>query len=245
LDIETAPNTVFTWGLFNQNISLNQIVKPGYTLCWAAKWKDGKEIMFSSMDGDGETVMVQRIHDLLSEADAVVHYNGKRFDIPKLNAEFIKLGYSPPSTYKQIDLLTVARGQFKFASNKLDFVAQHLGIGGKVEHKGMSLWVGCMEGCSKAWRLMERYNKQDVRLLPKLYKKLLPWIMNHPNYALYINTDRPTCTNCGSTKVQSRGKQCTSTQKYTRFQCLDCGKWLMGRKTTLTPQERDNVLKSA
>ena len=59
LDIETAPNLVFTWGLFNQNIGLNQIVKPGYTLCFAAQWEGKKEIVFSSVHGDGNELMMQ------------------------------------------------------------------------------------------------------------------------------------------------------------------------------------------
>ena len=41
LDIETAPNEGKFWGLFKQNIGTNQITKPGYTLCFAAKWGDG------------------------------------------------------------------------------------------------------------------------------------------------------------------------------------------------------------
>jgi len=42
IDIETAPSLVYTWGLFNQNIGVNQIVKPGYMLCWAAKFQHQK-----------------------------------------------------------------------------------------------------------------------------------------------------------------------------------------------------------
>jgi DNA polymerase elongation subunit (family B) len=200
--------------------------------------------MFSSVQ-DGERQMVESIYGLLEEADAVVHYNGKKFDIPKLNAEFIKFDLTPPSTYKQIDLLTVARSQFRFTSNKLDFVAQHLGIGAKVQHKGMDLWAECMDGDPVAWKQMERYNKQDVRLLPKLYKKLLPWIVNHPNYCLYLDTTRPVCVNCGSTKVQSRGKERTSTQVYPRFRCCDCGKWMRGKGTLLSAEKRANTLVQA
>lgn len=52
LDIETSPNLAAVWGLFNVNIGINQIIKPGGTLCWAAKWYGEKEIMFSSvLDG--------------------------------------------------------------------------------------------------------------------------------------------------------------------------------------------------
>ncbi len=36
LDIETAPHRVYAWGLWGQDIYLDQIEAPGYTLCWAA-----------------------------------------------------------------------------------------------------------------------------------------------------------------------------------------------------------------
>ena len=248
LDIETAPNVVLAWGLFNQNISINQIVKPGYTLCWAAKWEDEKEIMFSSVWGDGETKMLKRMHKLLSKADAVIHYNGKSFDMPILNKEFIKHRIHPPTPYQQIDLLQTARYKFKFTSNKLDYVAQFLGLGSKTQHKGMSLWVGCMEGNKRDLKIMEKYNKQDVRLLPKVYNALLPWIQNHPNENLYHDlVDKQgehvtVCTNCGSSHIVRNGTEKLATQCYQRYKCMDCGTPLRGRSTVLDADKRKSVI---
>lgn len=241
LDIETAPNKVYSWGLFKQNIAINQIVEPGYTLCWAAKWHNNKEVMFESVMSD-EYEMLEGMFNLLDEADAVVHYNGKKFDIPTLNKEFIQVGLGVPSPYHQIDLYQVVRKQFRFPSNKLDYVSKALGLGSKVKHMGMDLWKKCMDGDEAAWKSMERYNKQDVRLLPKLYDELLPWIKDHPNYSLFSNNERPVCTNCGSPKVQSRGVQHTRTQTYRRYQCSKCGTWMRSRFTEITPEKRQNIL---
>lgn len=172
--------------------------------------------------------MISRIHKMLSEADAVVHFNGKRFDIPTLNKEFLLHGLTPPAPYKQIDLLQVTKKQFRFPSNKLDYVSQVLGLGSKLHHKGHELWVGCMKNQPKDWKVMEKYNKQDVILLEKLYNRLLPWITNHPNTGVYIG--RPVCTNCGSSKLQKRGLARTQAQSYTRYQCQGCGKWCRDNK---------------
>ena len=103
IDIETAPNKVYAWGLFNQNIALSQIEEPGYTLCWAAKWYGKSKIYFNSIHQSSQEEMLKEIHDLLSEADAVIHYNGTKFDIPVLNGEFAQQGYEPPTPYHQID----------------------------------------------------------------------------------------------------------------------------------------------
>ena len=127
LDIETAPSRVFTWGLFNQNISISQIEEPGYTLCWAAKWLGKKKMMFSSVRKHGRTVMLNKIYALLEEADIVVHYNGSHFDIPTLNREFVKEEMTPPAPFQEVDLLKTCRKRFRFLSNKLDYVIRFLG----------------------------------------------------------------------------------------------------------------------
>jgi DNA polymerase elongation subunit (family B) len=240
LDIETAPNLGFFWGLWDQNIGISQLVKPGFTLCWSAKWEGEAEVMFSSAIRDGHKKMLKRIHKLLSEADAVCHYNGKRFDIPTLNKEFLLLGMPPPPPYHQVDLLHVARRQFKFASNKLDFVAQQLGLGGKTHHKGFALWLGCMNGCKKSWAVMERYNKQDVKLLARLYKKLLPWITQHPNRGLYSD-DSLCCPKCSSTAFQVRGYRYTQAGQYTRYQCTGCWGWFRGTQS-VGPRARERFV---
>ena len=241
LDLEVAPNIALTWGLFQQNVSLDQIVESGYTLCWAAQWYAEKEIMYMSLR-DGERKMLETIHGLLEEADAVIHHNGKHFDIPILNKDFIKHNITPPSPYHQIDLLETARRRFKFTSNKLDYVAQFLGVGSKLHHKGMALWVGCMNNDPLSWKRMERYNKQDVRLLPKVYAKLLPWINNHPNEALYSDEEVPMCNNCQSKNIVKNGIEHLNTQSYQRYRCQDCGTPMRGRSTILLKEKRRVVL---
>lgn len=235
LDIETAPNLVHVWGLWQQNVGLPQILESGYVLCWAAKWLDEKEVMFDSIHRSTAKTMVRKVHRLLEEADAVVHYNGTKFDIPTLNKEFILQGLNPPAPYKQIDLLRVARSKFRFPSNKLDYVAKALGMGQKQKHKGHSLWIECMEGNEEAWKTMESYNKQDVALLEKVYDKLLPWISSHPNRGLYSGerNDEPAqrlaCPNCGSAHNHRRGYAFSSAFKYIRYNCQKCGTWFRSK----------------
>ncbi len=218
------------WG---QNISLPQLFEHGKVMCWAAKWKGKKDMHFASMD---ESHFLTSIHALLDEADAVCHFNGKRHDIPMLNREFLKAGLAPPSPYKQIDLYSTVKSAFKFPSNKLQHVANELGIGQKIDHEGFQLWVKCLQGDAAAWATMKKYNIQDVKLLEKLYNKLQPWVANHPNYNLYGTTG--VCTNCGSTHVHSRGKYKTQTGIYTRLHCQDCGAWSRTRFTEVAVEER-------
>jgi hypothetical protein len=172
--------------------------------------------------------MIREIYDLLEEADAVIHYNGTKFDIPTLNHEFLYDSLPPPSSYSEIDLLKTARQRFRLPSNKLDYVAQYLGLGGKVKHMGLQLWHDCMDGCPKAWKVMERYNKKDVTLLEDVYNQLLPWIKQHPNWGHWVDDDL-TCAKCGSVNVVKNGLERRTIVPYQRYKCTSCGSPLKGR----------------
>lgn len=243
LDIETAPHKVYTWGLFNQNISIDQIDEPGYILCWAAKWYGKKDVMFCSMPKDGEEKMLKVMYDLIDEADVVLHFNGTTFDMPWLMGRFLKMGWPPPSPVQQLDLLKAVRRRFRLASNKLDYILRYLDLGSKVEHEGFKLWKRCMDGDGAAWKRMEMYNKGDVLQMEKVYEKVKPWISTHPNYALYQETEGMVCPNCGGTHLQKRGSYVTTTMTYQRYQCQTCFSWSKDRQNNVPKDKKKDVLK--
>lgn len=238
-DIEMAPATVHSWGLFNQTHSLNQIVEQPYMLSFAWRWYGSKKVLFRSVHHDGKEKMIADLHALFDEADALGSWNGRGFDTKHAQREFLQAGLAPPSPIKEIDLMVVVKSKFRFLSNKLDNVAQQLGIGAKKSTGGHELWVACMAGNEAAWRKMRNYNIQDVDLLYDIYERLLPWIANHPNVALYADIDKG-CPNCGSTHIQRRGKEVTAAGTYSRYQCQaeGCGKWFRGAKRLSSTAER-------
>jgi uncharacterized protein YprB with RNaseH-like and TPR domain len=175
LDIETTPLQVYTWGLWDQNIGINQIIKSTEMMCFGAKWLGQKSVTFKSVHHDGKKSMLEELHKLMDEADALVGWNSASFDHKHINREFLENGMTPPSPVKDLDLMTIVKANFQFPSNKLDYVAQKLGVGSKVKHSGFELWIKCMEGEDKAWKEMKKYQIQDVQLLDSLYGILLPW----------------------------------------------------------------------
>lgn len=219
LDIETIPSSGYIWGLFDQNIGLNQLITEGATVCWAAKWTHESRVMFgAAWDPEGD--WLQRIWDLLDEADVVVHFNGKSFDIPHLNRAFLQAGMPPPQPYKQVDLLLVARKQFNFVSNKLAHIVSALGLGFKMDTGGFELWRDVMVGDPEARAQMRRYNRQDVRITEALYLKLLPWIPGHPNRRLYDS--KAGCPVCGGADLWRRGYAYTAASVFVKYQCQTC-----------------------
>lgn len=181
LDIETTPMQVYTWGLWDQNISIDQIIKSTEMLCFGARWLGTKKVIFKSVHHDGKEAMLEELHKLMDEADLLVGWNSAAFDHKHINREFFENGMTPPSPVKDLDLMSVVKSNFLFPSNKLDYVAQKLEVGAKVKHSGFSLWLRCMEGDDKAWAEMKKYQLQDVNLLLDLYDLLLPWLVGKGN----------------------------------------------------------------
>lgn len=232
-DIETAPSKGWFWQMWETNIV--EVETPGYMLSFAAKWLgESKTVAYGLPDFPGyrqdpsnDKKLVQKLADLISEADIVVAHNGDRFDITTTNTRLVVNGLKPMTPAKSVDTLKVARAKFRFLSNKLDDLGNFLGVGRKMPHTGKDLWFRCMKGDAGAWRTMLKYNKQDIILLEKVYFKLRPWMTNHPNMNLLLETTHH-CPNCGSGNVQRRGFSMKKTNVSQRYQCKDCGSWSTG-----------------
>jgi hypothetical protein len=174
--------------------------------------------------------LAARLQDLFDEADVVVGHNAAKFDVPKSNARMIFWGLTPPSHFRTVDTLSLARKTFSFTSNRLDDLCQHLGIGRKLPHTGFSMWEGCMADDPKSWKLMSRYNKHDVVILEKLYEALSPWNPSHPNLALVAGKP-DACPRClaPAGKLIVRGYKHNQVTSRAQFQCTNCRGYCYGR----------------
>lgn len=220
IDIETSPAMGYFWSILNTNIGINQIVDVSKVICFAAKWIGDKKIHFYSNQKNTHKKMINEAWKLINQADAVIGYNSQSFDMKVLNKEFLINDMPPPSPYKNIDLLKTVKGKFKFISNKLDHVSRELQIGRKTSHNGFELWQACMENDSKAWSLMEKYNKQDVKLTEDLYNKVKSWLVTPFNWNDHSND--AVCPNCGSKHLICNGIYRSKTGSYQKYKCTSC-----------------------
>lgn len=241
-DIEISSTLIEAWTLWDARAL--KVVRPWYVMCFAYKWNDGKTkvVTIDDLAGTDDYSVTKAMWDLFDEADIVIAHNGDRFDIKKMNAKFAEHGMGPPSLYKSIDTLKIARKKFGFLSNKLDDLGTSLRLGNKVTHTGYKLWSDCMAGDKKAWRLMKKYVKQDVDLLYSLYEELLPWIDHHPNIALY--SQKPdACPKCGEVGyLRKRGIRTTQSGSKQQWRCDKCKGFSRSRlnKTNVLKPERIN-----
>lgn len=230
-DIETMANLGFIWGKYEQNVI--QYQEEWYMLSVAWKWLDEKKVYIKALPDykgykggrSNERKLVESLWHLFDEADVIIGHNAQSFDIKKTNAKFIEHGFNPPSPYKVIDTKLVARRYFNFNSNKLDDLANILGLGRKIDTGGFDLWLGCASGDKKSWKKMCTYNKHDVVLLEQVYLKMRGWMNPHPHVGS-LNETRGNCQSCNSTNLQKRGFGIRGNAiRVQRLQCQDCGSW--------------------
>lgn len=248
IDLETAPKQAYVWRFFKENIGAKQVIEHGYIMTFAYKWLGDKETQyFYSLDEDDST-LCEELSRVLSEADIVVAHNAERFDLPMARARMVVNGLPPPSPVKVIDTLKVAKREFLFPSNSLEYLATVLGCEEKDSHKefpGFELWRECISGNPRAWEEMRKYNIQDVEVLEEVYLKLRPYMRQHPNVAVHLEKEEPACPKCSSTHLQWRGYAYTNVGKYRRFQCQSCGGWGRTRFTEYPRDKRQSLVTNA
>jgi predicted RNA-binding Zn-ribbon protein involved in translation (DUF1610 family)/uncharacterized protein YprB with RNaseH-like and TPR domain len=220
-DIETTPNLAYVWGKYEQDVIAYKA--EWSILCFAWKWLGDQQVNLATTENATEKSILKVLWALLDEADIVVAHNGNRFDNKKANARFVSMGMKPPSPYKSVDTRELAKQKFAFNSNSLGDLGKTLGVGDKLKHNhGFDLWLGCMSGDAKSWKLMGDYNKRDVELLERVYLKLRPWSTNHPSIS-QLEGKEYACPNCGSEKLVRRGFRRTPVNTYQRLRCSSCG----------------------
>lgn len=232
LDFETSPAKGYFYGtIWETNII--EVIEYEQILCVAWKWHDEKKVHVIGQDDFkgykpgtlNDKKLVEFFAPIFEQADIVSAHNGDRFDLTVFNTRLLAHGLKPVPPVKSFDTKKISKNKFHLPSNKLDDIADFLGLGRKLStHKG--LWFGCENGVKSDWNYMKKYCGKDVILQDDVLTRILPFSNQVINYNVIADTLH-NCSNptCGSTHLQRRGFRMTTTVKYQRFQCMDCGTW--------------------
>jgi DNA polymerase III epsilon subunit-like protein len=222
-------------------------------LSWSAKWLGSptKDVMYMDCRKDinnpkiEDKIILKGIWKLMDEADIILGQNSNNFDIKKLNARFIMHGMQPPSSYRKLDTLQIAKSKFGFTSNKLEYMTKKLNLKyKKLSHSkfsGFELWRECLSGNKAAWNEMKVYNIHDVLATEELYIKLAAWDTSI-NFDLYSDDGENTCSSCSKSEFTKNGFHYSNNGKYQRWKCLSCGAE-MRDKYNLIPTKRRRALR--
>lgn len=249
IDIETAPILAWVWGLFDQNIGLEQVEQDWTIISFAAKWAGEEEVfqydLRKGITPRNEKSLLLKAHTLLDEADIVVGQNSKKFDVKKLNEKFLQHGIKPPSPYRQLDTLQLSKKYFSPTSHKLEYRSKNLNKKyKKLSHSkfpGFSLWKECLKGNQDAWEEMGIYNIFDVKSTEEYFDIIKVWD-NSINYDTYHDAFHNVCK-CGASNWVRRGYNHTNAGKFQRYKCRACGTWTQSKKNMLIKEKRDTFRK--
>ena len=232
LDIETRPSLVYVWRFFKENVSPKQVIEHAQIISYAAKWLDSPEIFYQDNRKEDDKDIILSLVSLLDEAEIVVAHNGDRFDLPQIRGRALVHGIKPPSPVKIVDTCKIARREFGFASNSLEYLSTVLDCkikkGGHKKFPGFELWLECLRNNEDAWEELKEYNIDDVKTLEEVYLKMLPWITTHPNVTLMETAgdeEEICCPKCDSNLIHYRGYAYTNSGVYSKYQCQSCGGW--------------------
>jgi predicted PolB exonuclease-like 3'-5' exonuclease len=226
-DIETSPNVVYSWAVGRKiNLSYDNIIEERRVIMISYKWAGEKKVHRLTWNKKQcDKAMIRKFIKEAKKADAVIGHNGDRFDVKWIKTRALMHDLEPLNNIQTIDTLKLARGNFNFNSNRLDYLGQVLCGDRKVSTGGFQLWVDVMAGMQSALNKMGKYCDQDVVLLEKVYNKIKPHVKNLP---VHIGTlkgkGRLSCEACGSSRTHANREYPTKTQGIKKvITCQDCG----------------------
>ena len=220
-DLETSHNIVAAFQL-RQHYAIphDNILQERYIIC--AAWKElghGPVHSAVTLRGNDKSICVQ-LHRLLSRVDVAIAHNGDAFDLKFVETRMVFHGLPPLPPLTTIDTLKVARKRFRFNNNRLDYLGKFLGVGAK-HSTSPGLWVKVLRQDPSAIRALAAYNKHDVILLERVFRKLQPYTPTR----LIIPAMTRRCVRCGSPRVHFQGERWSRTGAYQRLRCRSCGGW--------------------
>jgi predicted RNA-binding Zn-ribbon protein involved in translation (DUF1610 family) len=229
-DIEVSGNLVWSWTVGHKvNIGAENIIKERAIICICYKWEEEKEVYGIYWDSkQNDKKLLQQFVEIAGQADELVGHNGDKFDLAWIRTRCLFHGIEMFPKYTTIDTLKVSRAKFRFNSNRLDYIAKFLGLGGKIKTE-FNLWKDIVLSNSKpAMEKMIKYCKRDVTLLEKVYKLMGGHIEARTHYGVVFGQDRGSCPECGSNELTRHKTKVTATGlKKIQYQCKNCGKYSM------------------
>lgn len=227
-DLETSPNIGFFWSAGHKlNIGYENIIKERAIICVCYKWEGENKVYALTWDKhQNDKKLLEEFIKVANQADELVGHNGDAFDLPWVRTRclFHQIDLFP--NYTTIDTLKLARNKFRFNSNRLNYIAQYLGIGKKIKTE-FDLWKDIVLNKSEtALNKMVAYCKQDVKLLEEVHQKLKNHELSKTHYGVVAGKNKLTCPECGSPSVhKQRTRVLASGSKRDEYKCQSCGKY--------------------
>jgi uncharacterized protein YprB with RNaseH-like and TPR domain len=224
-DIETSPNIGYFWRTgYNLSIQPHDIIEERRIICISYNWEDEDKIY--TLTWDKNQCDKQMLIDFLKVAntsDEIIAHNGDRFDMKWLRTRCIFHRVPMFPSYKTLDTLKKAKSGFNFNSNKLDYIAQFLGVGAKVKHRGFDMWKDVLNGSKEAMKEMVVYCEGDIIVLKDVFQTMQNYIKPNTHAGVLGGNLKFSCSCCGSENIILLKNLVTTLGTIKRLmECQDC-----------------------
>ena len=250
LDIETSNIIAKVWGLWNQNVGLNQVVKHSSIFSYSAKFIGDDKIFyddtFFQKDRRDDKRIVTQLVELINQSDFILAHNGVKFDMTRIRARATVHGLPAVKEVHEIDTLKIAKKKLGFDSNKLEHLThmlctKHKKLVDKKFH-GQALWNEFEAGNELAQIEMKEYNQLDILSLEELYvDHLAKYDYMTPNFSSFNSSELFRC-NCGNDSFVPAGFHLTKKSKFAKFRCSSCGKTHRSSENLHSKEKRKSLL---
>ena len=224
-DIETSPNMVYSWRIgWNITITPENIINERAIICISYKWENEDKIHTLTWDKNQcDKQMLIDFIQVANQADEMIAHNGDRFDIKWIRTRCIFHRVPMFPNYKTLDTLKKAKSGFNFNSNKLDYIAQYLGVGAKVKHSGFDMWKGVMANDKTALDEMVVYCEGDIVVLEDVFLTMQNYIKQNTHAGVLNNNLKYSCPCCSSENITLIKNNVTTMGTIKRLiECNDC-----------------------
>jgi hypothetical protein len=231
LDVERLPGlTLQRWwdrgDLKNRYIHYETVVRQPRTTIVCAKWYDEAEVMrFAEWDRGGRPKFLNRVYELMSEADIIVGHNVDGADVPWLKGDMhIEAGLPPLPPFKTVDTLKILRREFKSGApfKGLDAMNQILGVPAKTDRYDPEAMERAVDGSLEDRTRLTDYCEGDVLAGQWLYDWTRPHNKSHP--ALFVDGQNKltTCNRCGNETHDVAKRYVANVLTYSMRRCGSC-----------------------
>ena len=228
----SKPNIMF-FDIESSSLNANY----GITLCMGYAFNDEKTEMLSladhkkqyKTDPTNDKLMLIDIANVFAQADIVCSWYGIGFDVKFLNSRMLYHHLPPLPNVAHLDLWWTCKKTFALNSNRLQSFQEFAELEDAKNRIMPMLWIKAMSGHGPSLKYVKDHCYHDIEVLRLAYKRMQPFISGHPTMRKVLNDkSHPVCDNCGSYKIQQRGKLITMARHYVRYQCQECGHWFKG-----------------
>lgn len=226
-DIETSFNIGWFWRPGKQLVRSTQIIHERAIICICWKWEGEDKVHHLTWDKKQcDKRMLKKFMKEVHKAHEIIAHNGDNFDLKWLRTRCLKHRIPTFPDYVSLDTLKLAKSTFNFNSNSLNYIAQFLEVGEKMETGGIKLWEDIIfHKCPDAMEKMVEYCETDVEVLENVYQELKNYSKHKYNYATTSGGEKFQCPECGSCNVGISKTTTTAAGTIRRhLKCRDCSR---------------------